>query len=284
MSDNRNESDEKIPNRASDRKKAYRYRTRIASGGTLNADEQAWFDNYEATKQRRGPQAEPETPDETGADDGAAPPAGTVDSGGTSGGDSPAIETPPPPPPRVSMGGNRDTGANTASGNWRSKFEQKGGGGRETVVMTIAAQYKAVLDFLAGQIALTGATPLVIPETIWPHIVITVDDILPAEFDLKPSYVVVGATTALVVQRFALRKKVAAAIEEHQRNQAAQPPPPPPPPPAPPPSPPQANPPTRPTTADTVYNDAPPPPPPPPVPIEVIPPTGDYVPRADEVF
>lgn len=238
------------PKRASLRTRAYRIRKKVSSG-KARQDEIDWLSTWDATKQQVG-SPEPAEPDEPELQD--------VDAA-----ESPTVDEPMPPPPRITVdhipGKTHDTHG-SGGGDWRKKYAKGTTDGRERTVTAIASQMLAALTAISDQIKMAGEVPLVDPQALWPHLVITVDDLLPERVRLKPSHIVVGATAVLVGQRIKHHRKIVAVYEGRAATgdtPAATPPPPPPQPPEPGAD---AAPPESPAAPDPVYNDTPPPPPP----------------------
>jgi len=217
------EKDERI-RRASEVTRAYRIRKKIKQGIAIDGEEKKWFDNYEANKRQQAPAGQAGATDEPEKD---GPPAGDigVDAGDTGATDSAA--PPPPPPPRVATGGGAQSGggngSDTQGGDWRKRYRGGGQDGRERTVLAIASQWRGALEFMSEQIKMSGGTPMIPVDELWPHIVITVDDMLPEKVKLKPSHIAVGGTTVLLAQRIARNKKVNEAYERGAKGPGAAP-------------------------------------------------------------
>lgn len=194
--------------RGSERRKAWRLRQKPV----LTPTEREWLDTYEATLKRPPGNPEPADPP---ADDPAPGPEEQA-------GPAPPVEPipPPPPPPRVpaSSSGPSSHDDDDKASNWRSKYKRENG--RERAVLAIASQWKSILDFLSHQITLSGGTPVVDTAMLWQSLVITVDDVLPERFELRPQHIAALGTTALLAQRIARHKKVVAAYEQQAAAQA----------------------------------------------------------------
>lgn len=202
---------EKKIQRASERKRAYRIRKKPEDQRT--DDEKSWYANYEATKQRTSPtDAEPDAMDDD------------VPSNDAMGDDKPPAP-PPPPPPRVeyksaSADAEGPGSKSGAGGDWRRKYQAKHSG-REQTVLAIATQWRHALEFLSSQIVMSGGVPMVNLNDLWPHIVITVDDVLPERVSLKSSHLAAAGTTVLLGQRIARNKLVGEAYARGQTTNPA---------------------------------------------------------------
>lgn len=214
------EKDERI-RRASEVTRAYRIRKKIKQGITIDGEEKKWFDNYEANKRQQGPAGGVPEADEPGTTPGIdATPAETAEP-------DTGVAPPPPPPPRVATAGGvfRDDGKREgqSDGDWRKRYRGGGQDGRERTVLAIASQWRGALEFMSEQIKMSGGTPMIPVDELWPHIVITVDDMLPEKVKLKPSHIAVGGTTVLLAQRIARNKKVNEAYERGAKGPGAAP-------------------------------------------------------------
>jgi hypothetical protein len=201
-----NEPQDEKQVRAAERTRAYRIRKRMREGEVIGGEDKAWFDNYEATKRKQGV-GEPE-----GQKAEAAEPAADEPDVGI-----PDAAPPPPAPPRVSVGGGKSAGGQErdsdagARGDWRKRYAGTGKDGRERTVLAVANQWRAILKYMESEIVMSGGTPMVPVDDLWPHIVLTVDDFLPENVTLKSSHIAVGGSTILLGQRMARRKKIGEA-------------------------------------------------------------------------
>jgi hypothetical protein len=225
MSENENDSPaERKIKRASENKRAYRLRKR--PDDQLSQEEREWLANYDINKRQKGKpyvgnmgvaDADKDG-DGAGQDDGLDEPSDATD-------DVPP--PPPPPPPRVNVETGADDGADGVRSvrtgrNWRSKYAG-GQDGREKTVLVIASQWRGILQFMSDQITLSGGTPMISVESIWPALVMTVDDVLPEKVAIKPAHIAAVGTTVLLTQRIARHKKVGEAIARGESMPTPQP-------------------------------------------------------------
>lgn len=206
--------------RASEITRAYRIRKKIGEGKEVTGEDKAWFDNYEQTKRTTaGAPGGPAVDDPAQAAGAGAAPPETEEP-------DPGFAPPPPAPPRVATGGvlrDDGNGKGGSDGDWRKRYRGGGKDGRERTVLAIASQWRGALEFMSEQIKMSGGTPMIPVDELWPHIVITVDDMLPEKVQLKPSHIAVGGTTVLLVQRIARNKKVGEAYERGAKGPPSTP-------------------------------------------------------------
>jgi len=130
----------------------------------------------------------------------------------------------PPKPPRVHAA-PKDDGPKKKE-RWQDKYKAQAEG-REQSVTFLANQWLNILNAMAAQIRASGAQPIVEPAMLYNAMVITLDDVLPANLEVKPEHMAVGGSTALLVQRFMRRKEIGdlerktkEAAEARARSQA----------------------------------------------------------------
>lgn len=114
--------------------------------------------------------------------------------------------------------------------NWRDKYKNGAGAGREQTCQLIAGYWHQMLKSMADQIKTAGAEPWIDPDALMPSMVLTLDEVLPEDMQLTPRATALLGTTAITAQRFLLRGK----IREMAEYGAPTPTPAYPPPPAPP--------------------------------------------------
>lgn len=212
MSEQGNDGNDAPPKikRASENKRAYRIRKKPAA--ERSQEDVDWLAIYDETKRKGAPPI---------TNDGGAPEP-EQESAPVPEDDGPPLP-PPPPPPRVDIPDRRDDEPGPVGGSdWRRKYQSKGkDAGRERTVTIIAAQWKQILEFCSEQIKLSGGTPMVDVAALYPHIVLTVDDLLPEKVVIKPSHIAVIGSTVLIGQRVARHKKVGEAYEQQAKNTAS---------------------------------------------------------------
>jgi hypothetical protein len=213
MSATENEQSEEGPpkiQRASERKRAYRIRKKPI--GERSQDDIDWLAAYDDTKRKGAPPI---------IHDGGTPEP-EAESAPIPEDDGPAAP-PPPPPPRVDIPDRADEPQGPTGGSdWRRKYQTKGkDAGRERTVTIIAAQWKQMLEFCCEQIKMSGGTPMVDVAALYPHIVLTVDDMLPEKVVIKPSHIAAVGSTVIIAQRIARHKKVGEAYERQAKNPTA---------------------------------------------------------------
>lgn len=123
---------------------------------------------------------------------------------------SPPRLTAPPPPPPVQLG--------ISPGDWRLKYGAGPGGDREFVCVQAAQYYTMLLIAVADQIKESGSNPLVNPrsEDFQKVVVLAMDELLPPTVKISPKVEVVGATSALLVQRLLRSKQFNEAKEKRE--------------------------------------------------------------------
>lgn len=204
-------SETKKPDRASERKRAWRIRKKPESERSVEDVE--WLESYVLSARKSGRPAASATPEE---------PETTEPEEESELEDELPAAPPPPPPPRIDMAQPRER-EESGKGNthWRKKYEQGGkDAGRERTVTYIASQWKTLLVFACEQIKMSGGTPMVDVEMLYPHLVITVDDALPERITLKSSHIAAVGTTVILGQRIARHKKIGEAYAEAAKNPA----------------------------------------------------------------
>jgi len=200
--------------RASENKRAWRIR-KIAEDQRTD-EQRTWLAEYEHTVRiSRGQEAPADdaAPAETPTEPVEPPPA-------------------PPPPPRVAS----DAGQPTEESVPKKKKAAKDDG-RDRAVKMVAGQWIAALKFMSSQIEESGGTPVFKVEDLEPHIVTTVDDMLPESVTIKPQHIAAIGTTAIIAQRVMRRKKIAEFYEQKRHQPQPEPPREPPPKPEEPPAP-----------------------------------------------
>ncbi len=135
----------------------------------------------------------------------------------------------PPKPPRTKVDDD-DAPKGAKKEKWQDKYKSKQEG-REKTVVTCANAICSVLHAMENEMRAVGVEPIVSVETLYGAWVLTLDDFLPANLELKPEHVALGGSSALLVQRFMNRKKIAGVKEaksaeevtrERMRAQAEQ--------------------------------------------------------------
>jgi hypothetical protein len=237
--------DRKPPGAPGDKKKAWRLRGKVKRGETLNEIEQGWISAFEAGETPAAETAAVEA-GETPATETAAVEAGEEPATETAAVEAPAPETaageapapapeeprrkarivdPPPrrkarivdPPPRF----DPPPASGGAKSDWRDRYRQRGdGGGREQACEYFGGLWLGALEQAATALRSIGVDPLIDPQILKGAIVLTLDEVLPAEVALSPRALAVGGSSAILIQRFLRRDEIAKA--EKQRADRAR--------------------------------------------------------------
>lgn len=211
-------------------KRAWRLRDRLKAGKTLTADEQAFMDGYTPKTAGRKPKAErvsvdgppgaPRDAEASAPDPDSVAPEFQVDG-----------QAPAPDAPRVKPRADKrsSSGGKASPSDWRAKYRPGGAaGGREGTCVEVATAWRKALLKANAAIRANGVRPAFadefIEDTIYPCMVLTVDRVLPSEFEIGPEIqaaVVTSATTGQLLWSSRKAKQREAASERTRRAQAA---------------------------------------------------------------
>lgn len=226
-------------------RRASKLREKVKEGRPLTADEKEWLAAYELAKSS---EVAARVDAVTGKESAVEDPQPGTEADPTEGVDdkpddiepeaeATKIEAPPPPPtapplprpPRVERASEADDDAKASkkkAASWRAKYESDAGDGREETCKYVADQWHGALRALADQIKASGVDPIVDPDKLYGAIILTVDEVMPAQVRLSPRARALAGTTAIVVHRFVRRKEIAEIQKtetdrkEHQKWQA----------------------------------------------------------------
>lgn len=198
-------------------------------GGVEAAVDEATGDDAgdEGDEGDEGDDAEPASGD--GVPGGAVvPPVDSAEGGGAGAAD----ERPPPPPPvapppprgprpspmrpgfRTKAKDDDDAPSGGRAEPWQKKYKKEGkAAGREQTVLMIAGGWMQGLEMLCAKLREVQVEPFVEPKDLFPSIVLTLDDMLPASLELKPEHIAVGGSTALLVQAVMNRKALKSRMD-----------------------------------------------------------------------
>jgi hypothetical protein len=186
---------------------AGRVRKRIRLGKSISEEQKAILDQWEAMKGPRGRPQKPVPPVEPAPKPEPAAPAPAAESPPRSSLDQTATAEPsvvervltPPPPPRV-----LSSSGVVSSSDWRAKY---GGDeiSREMACTMSADAWIGILKKLNEQIEESERTPFLSDEFLGGQLrnacVLTVDNLLPAKFEVTPQVIAACGTTVVVTQR-----------------------------------------------------------------------------------
>lgn len=112
---------------------------------------------------------------------------------------------------------------------WQAKYKKtaaSAGGmdGREMLCTFIGSQWRDALKAMEADLALVGVAPVIPADSLYPVIVIALDQLLPDKARLTPPIAAAVATTITTGQRFRHHKKIVEAqkhdpsIQEYKRK------------------------------------------------------------------
>lgn len=140
----------------------------------------------------------------------------------------PPVAPPPPPPPRGprfsvpkpprTKVDDDDAPKGKAREKWQDKYKAKQQG-REASVTFVATTICNVLQAMSDEMKSVGVEPMISVAELYNPWVLTLDEVLPANMELKPEHIAVGGASVLVVQRFMARKKIA-AVKDKAKGEA----------------------------------------------------------------